>query len=284
MNNNFMKIDFKQYQEEYVHYIENQELDSELKSSFLKILNEKDLNKRMELWINLKISLNQIKNLYKLANPFYLGFGNPEADILFIGKEKAFNITNEPESFLNESVNNLAQWELINNEKDNLRFNPKNPVEYYKEKYNHKIKGNGTWGFYKMLTQKIKSKENLEDDKLFENCFTTEINHIPSKKTKNERLISIRKEFLQKDDFFKSFKYVIIGAKGSVNNEDIKDIFGDNPIETNDFNVGNNKRSSFNVDIFKYPQQRIILCNQLSGATGWNGPAIENLIKTIKND
>ena len=83
-----MNINLKYYQEEYIQYIKEQNIDEELKKQFTAILLENDLTKRLEMWDSIRIPLNQIKYLYKLANPFYVGFGNPESDILFIGKEK----------------------------------------------------------------------------------------------------------------------------------------------------------------------------------------------------
>jgi hypothetical protein len=279
-----MNIDLKYYQEEYILYIKEQNIDEELKKQFTAILLENDLTKRLEMWDSIRIPLNQIKYLYKLANPFYVGFGNPESDILFIGKEKAFNITQNPESFLNESINNLLQWEALT-EKKELNFNPKNPVSFYQMKYKHKIKGRDTWGFYKNLTEKLVSENDntlkLEDDTFFNYCFTTEINHIPSKKTSNEQSINQRVEFLKNEDFFKSFKYVIVGAKGSVSIDEIKNIFGQSSNETT-VELGNNKRTTFCIDILEYPKQKIILCNQLSGATGWTNEVLENLIEKIK--
>ncbi|WP_026725752.1 hypothetical protein [Flavobacterium sasangense] len=278
-----MNINLQHYQEQYIQYVKKQEIDEELKKQFIEILIEKKTAKRAEMWNSMRIPLNLIKYLHNLANPFYIGFGNPESDILFIGKEKAFNIINNPESFLNESINNLLHWEK-SNEKDEFSFNPKNPYMFYKTKYKHKIKGGETWGFYKNMTQKIVSKnENnieLKDDTFFNYCFTTEINHIPSKKTSNEKLINQRLDFLQKEDFFKSFKHVIIGAKGSVSKEEIKHIFGKSPIEISII-LGNNKRTTFSIDVFEYENQKIILCNQLSGATGWTNEVLEKLIETI---
>ena len=128
----------------------------------------------------------------------------------------------------------------------------------------------------------VKNENNIElkDNTFFNYCFTTEINHIPSKKTLNKKLINQRLDFLQKEDFFKSFKHVIIGTKGSVSKEEIKHIFGKSPIETSII-LGNNKRTTFSVDVFEYENQKIILCNQLSGATGWTNEVLENLIETI---
>ena len=51
--------------------------------------------------------------LIHLANPFFTGYRNPAADTLFLGTEKAFNMKEEPELFIHESVNSLLQWERI---------------------------------------------------------------------------------------------------------------------------------------------------------------------------
>lgn len=281
-----MKIDFEKYKKSYIDLIANKEndLEEKLKEDFMAILQEPNLNKRSEMWEKLRVPLNQIQNLKKLANPFYIGFGNPESDILFIGKEKAFNITANPRAFLNESINNIEQWNLLSKNKTlELEFNPQNPARFYIENYNHKIKGRDTWGFYKEITNKLLGK-NIDDSTLFENCFSTEINHIPSKKTKDLTSSKIRHEFLKSEDFYKTFKYVIIGAKGSVSIDKIQEIFNAKQIAS-DFEIGKNKTKTFSIDIFLNDNgHRIVLCNQLSGAAGWTNDALAQFIKKIKDE
>lgn len=281
-----MEIDFEKYKKSYVDFIANKEndLEEKLKEDFMDILQEPNLNIKSEMWEKLRVPLNQIQNLKKLANPFYIGFGNPESDILFIGKEKAFNITVNPRAFLNESINNIEQWCLLSEKKTlELEFNPQNPARFYIENYNHIIKGRDTWGFYKEITSKLLGK-NIDDSTLFENCFSTEINHIPSKKTKDLTSSKIRHEFLKSEDFYKTFRYVVIGAKGSVSIDRIQEIFNAKQIGF-DTEIGKNKTKTFSIDIFSNDKgQRIVLCNQLSGAAGWTKDALENLINKIKNE
>lgn len=279
-----MDIDLKNYQQNYLDYIIEvfiEPNESELKEQLIQILKEDNSEKRFEYWQNIKLTFNQLKSLYKAANPFYIGFGNPNSEILFIGKEKAFNIYESPELFFHESINNLKQWENIKNGKNNDVFNPQNPLEYHSKK-GYRINKQNTWGFYDNLTKSL-TNQTLHSNTFFDNCFTTEINHIPSKYSDSLRILKSRKELL-KETFFKNFKYVIIGAKGSVSEEEIKEIF--NVEEDNEKNIelGKNKKTTFSITSFKNENQKIILCNQLSGATGWTKEIIEKLILEIKNE
>lgn len=48
-------------------------------------------------------------NPKNLPNPYYIGFGNPEADILILGKEQAYNQEHYTQLFF-ESINNPTEW------------------------------------------------------------------------------------------------------------------------------------------------------------------------------
>ena len=291
MKNQFKKefIDLikNKYEEKYIAYLK--EIDNrKLSEKMIKLLEEKDLVKRLIKWENFEVKLSEIRDLKSLSNPFYIGFGNPNSDILFLGKEKAFDITNSPNLFFHESINNNKQWEEIieDNSCNDLVFNPLFPQLYHKVKNNHRIKARDTWGMYCEVVKGIKrnnpeirsNTENWEDN-FFNHCFTTEVNHIPSKYSSHFKSTLNRGELLR-EPFFKSFKYVIIGAIGSIEQKEIEKIFGsDLLIET--VEIGENKRGKIEIKVLKNESQKIILCNQLSGAAGWTTDAIKNLIAEI---
>ncbi|MFV7235167.1 hypothetical protein [Flavobacterium sp. ZB4R12] len=286
-NEEFIELINNRYEEKYIDYL-NKLPNNSLSEKMIKLLQEQDLTERLSKWNDFTLKLGEIKNLKYLSNPFYIGFGNPNAEILFLGKEKAFDIANSPDIFLHESINNNKHWEAIikkNNRYDSV-FNPLFPQLYHKEKNNHKIKARDTWGMYSQIVKGItendtitSSSDNL-DDNFFNHCFTTEVNHIPSKYSLHLKSQEDRKKLLQ-EPFYKRFKYVIIGAIGSINIDDIKNIFGsDLQIET--IEIGENKRRKIEIKILKNETQKIILCNQLSGAAGWTTDAIKNLITEIK--
>ena len=90
----------------YYEYVNQLKFDDEeLKKDFLELLQINEPLKREERWQKLKIRISNLKEASKLANPYYLGFGNPESDVLFIGKEKAFDIDKSPNLFLKERTN-----------------------------------------------------------------------------------------------------------------------------------------------------------------------------------
>ncbi|SHG41064.1 hypothetical protein SAMN05444396_11166 [Flavobacterium segetis] len=284
-------------EEKYIEYIlENDLINDELKAYFIDLLTVKDLSKRFQLWSELKIKLVDIKQIKQLANPYYIGFGNPDSDILFIGKEKAFDIMHSPELLFHESINNILQWKVISKneskstdslmhvEKDDnaLIFNPKAPQLYH----SGKITGRSTWGMYREIVSQIKllqkhivSKDY--DNNFFNDCFMTELNFKPSNYSEGHGLNNNRREFL-KNPFFKSFRYVIVGANAIIGEEALIEIFDCDSTFTK-INLEENRvgKKSKSISILTSNSQKVILCNQLSGAAGWTTLAIKDLVKKI---
>lgn len=283
-NDAFLEIINNKYEEKYIDYLNELE-NKPLSKRLVAILREKNLSKRLEMWKNFTIKLNEIKDVKYLSNPFYIGYGNPNAEILFLGKEKAIDVAGSPEIFFHESINNILQWEQLsigNDEDLKLEFNPLCPQSYHKEKNNHTIKKRDTWGMYAEIVKGISSNEEISHDNFFDYCFTTEVNFIPSKYSDHLKLHSERTELLQRQ-FYKNFKYVIIGAIGSIDTEKINEIFGD-CLKSEPLKIGENKSREIKITVFKNEDQKIILCNQLSGAAGWTTDAIKELIKEIKTN
>jgi hypothetical protein len=289
MKNEFVELIKNNGEEKYVAYLEKMP-EMELKGlskKIIDILQVKNLEERSKKWKDFEIKLSEIKNLHLLCNPYYIGYGNPNSEILFLGKEKAFDITNSPDLFLHESINNNIQWEcLIENCNTNLEFNPLFPQKYFGEKF--KIKHTHTWGMYHKLVKGITENPNISselgvlENNFFNHCFTTEVNHIPSKYSSNLKSIDPRKELLQ-HAFYKSFKYVIIGAIGAIDPIQIKEIFGD--LRTNEVQLNKEgSKKERKIEVFQNDTQKIILCNQLSGAAGWSNEEIANLINEIKEN
>ncbi len=283
-------------EEKYRTYIENinsykkdRPIDPVLKRDFIKLLESEQLDTREKLWESFNVNINSMSQIPVFANPYFLGFGNPGADILFIGKEKAFDIYKSPKSFFYESLNNTLQWKLIKEDKfdKNNIFDPRNPRKYHTKK----IKSIHTWGKYAQIISGAKTlnlKELLaeykpEQDSLFNHCFLTEINHIPSRYSNGHSLTQERKSLL-KDPFYKRFKNVVIGAKGYLKNSEIEEIFDVKLIKENEVIDSKGKLGNKNIviNLFKSTKQQVIYCQQLSGASGWTNEAIGNLAKLIK--
>jgi hypothetical protein len=284
MNEKFIELISNNYDDKYIEYLKELK-EKPVAKKMIEILKEDDLTKRLNKWNDLEVKLSEIKDLNILSNPYYIGYGNPNSEILFLGKEKAFSVTNNPDLFFHESINNNKQWELSASKDNstNLEFDPLIPTKYFKLKNsNFKIKKRTTWGMYcDLLKRKYSDELDISEDTFFQHCFTTEVNHKPSKTSKNETLDDRRLPILQ-NEFFKTFKYVIIGAINSIDKEGVKKIFGDDFIIDENKPIGKNKARSINITTFKNDRQKIILCNQLSGAAGWTEPAIQNLINEIR--
>ncbi|MFD0993168.1 hypothetical protein [Tenacibaculum geojense] len=116
-------------EKKYFEYIKNLELPLKAIEMMEILINEKDENKRVIIWSNLSNCLDE-KELKLLANPFYIGFGNPNSDFLFLGQEKAFDPKANKELLLLESINNNYYWDIVMNtkKKPNI-FNTPNHYE-----------------------------------------------------------------------------------------------------------------------------------------------------------
>lgn len=276
------------FDKEYLSYINDLNFTNfDLKKYFLELLNELSYTKRKEIWNN-KILKNRKFNdeLYKLSNPFYIGFGNPKSKILFIGKEKGFDLNEHKDLLFEESINNIYHWEKIirddliskPNEINKLfNFSPLFPLSY---NYKKPFRKSHTWYIYSKVL--AASENNLSDyesyfnksdykSSLFHKCFITEFNYVPSKYSKGlGEGINKRIKFL-KNDFFNKFKVIVVGARTYLNGKRFNKN-GDKIIEDT-FNVSFSE-NIFNPRIkskmFKSDNKIVILTSQLSGAAGWN--------------
>ncbi len=146
----FLKNLIKEFEKDnkYIQYLKKEGGYRFFPQNFFSLKTEQE---RLEAWGNIEVKLKDIKDFNKIANPYYIGFGNPEADLLIVGQEKAFNAFNNPELMLYESINNSFQWSKIVNNKGDLseiNFDPRNPRNHHKKGR----PGNHTWSKYSILT------------------------------------------------------------------------------------------------------------------------------------
>lgn len=170
------------------------------------------------------------KTKEKLPNPFYIGFGNPNSEILILGKEKGFDYKNNENQTFYESINNPKEWNHYI--KNDITFTLDKSYEnsgFYNNcfiPYLQKIKKSGhTWNKYGKLIQEIYPNEELENNLFLKKCFISEINHFPSKTSE----ISIynfqeRLNFL-KNDFYRKFKIIILACGNYLDRNKIEEIF-----------------------------------------------------------
>lgn len=290
MTSNKLQILAANFESKYKSYISKQNFtDIKLKNDFLELLENYSCLEREIIWDTLKTRIANDCEANKLANPYYIGFGNPNSSILFIGKEKAFNFSKSPDLFVKESINNTLHWQsieecydLLNHHNVNKKygFNPFFPKLYH----TRKLSSRHTWGLYSHIVAGINKlsndcfNESVDyDQSFFSKCFMTEINHIPSKYSNGLRMTEERKDLLT-SQFYKEFKTIIIGAKGYLTINEIKSLLNISA-DPNEIIVGKSKSRQIKIWKFVEAHKIIIYCNQLSGAAGWTNEAIENLIK-----
>lgn len=269
----------------YLKHIEKQNLSINVKNKMKLLMNEENDKLRVIMWKEIIEPLNE-KELALLVNPYFIGYGNPNSDFLFIGQEKAFDISTSQDLLLQESVNNNFQWKKIKEGTlTPLIFNPKFPRKYH----NHKLKRGHTWDFYSRVISpfyNLNQRELINETQIFSKsffnyCFVSEINDVPRKRNKKDIIKNERKKFL-KNSFYKTFKYVVIGASTSLGenpDEVIKEIF-DADLVKGDRLVGyygKKKPMKRTVSLYRSDKQSIILCNQLSGSAGWTDKHLDKL-------
>lgn len=192
-----------------------------------------------------------LKDLEYLQPRPFIGYGNPDADILIVGKEcaepeyldKHKKIVNpNHEKFIKH---NYEQWYKSFKERgftfgegepydfEHGKFHPINPfykLENKKQTKSIKVgRPSSTWYWYQRLIDKIKAgnaieyKSSLYVD-FFNHCFITELNDICrpnnndlSEQESKDTEIHIRQRFdwMRETNFFNQFKVVIL-ACGSI--------------------------------------------------------------------
>lgn len=201
------------------------------------------------------------KENFGQANPFYIGFGNPNSDLLILGKEKGFDIGNS-EQLNFESIKNPHEW---------LHY-LQNEIHYHKGKhyetskhyinaylpYSGKMKSGHTWNKYSKLTSELFNKPDLtENNSFFEFAFISEINHEPSRYSKiREFNFQTRIDFLNKH-FYKSFKTTILGCGNYLSKKTIEETFDVKFYE--DHSMPREK-----LILFRNGDRKLILTRQLS--------------------
>lgn len=277
----------------YIEYIKGLNIPSSLKNEIIHLLSLNDEIKRYNYWEKITQKIKDKTLINSLANPYYVGFGNPESEILILGQEKAFDSISSPELCFLESINNNFYWNKIINESYNPKlFDPRFPRAYHDSQ---KMKLSHTWSLYSKVLSPFYSKDSLESFKetrvleksFFNDCFISEINAIPSKTNKKNKITKQRKQFLS-NSFFRTFKYVVLAAQTSLSSkphEDVREIFEAELICENYVigNYGKNNSKEKKINIYKSNSQTIITCHQLSGLAGWKNDALEKFKYIFEN-
>lgn len=162
-------------------------------------------------------------------NPYYIGFGNPNARLLLIGQEKAIDDKKESGKIQMkvESADNPYQWKKLIEEKiTDLDYIFENPTPFRNPlfPYNGKPRKGNTWNQYQLFARTLFPTISDRPNSFLTQTFITEVNHrVSSKKTGNER--NAERVTFMTHDFFKSFPMTIIAAGDYLKSEEIENQF-----------------------------------------------------------
>ena len=222
----------------------------------------------------------------------YIGTGNPNADILIIGKESSVNDKNS-EQFKFELKDNFKNWQKKRNYNqddvpDFSTWDDYDPIFPYKgQKYNVSNSGTSrTWFTYQKLINFIFDTPNNKDINFHKKVFITEVNSTPSRKTVDADISSIdfRKDFILKSDFFQSFPIVIISGVGyfniSSNCNEIEKIFKVQYLEKK--LAGGKKSQPYWVHSSKVNQPNKLLINTYQLSIGISDDLLKEIANLIK--
>ncbi len=172
-----------------------------------------------------KIAFEKSEKLeIKKTNPYFIGFGNPNSEILILGQEKAINQDNLRQIEV-ESIENPKQWNKIVNENItdiDFKFYEdyffKNPLHPYSGKPS---KGN-TWNHYQKLLKLIYPELNETINSFMFKSFISEINHQVSPNRLGNQTDEERKSF-NSNKFYKEFKVTILAIGDYLNKNEIEE-------------------------------------------------------------
>lgn len=242
--------------------------------------------------------------------PFHLGLGNPDADILIVGSELAID-TNRPNPkelanggcttggyykrlFVNEAILNYYLWFCKVNGSvippNCCIQDPEFPASFC-HLYNDEKPWNGHyWAkisvligallgrMYDNKTEAAFFRTKDVNKSFFKHVFLTELHDIPSARSTphaNGTAIANKIDDLATIPFFRKFKRIVFACKTYLDDNlpDYKQ-----HIESKYGVTAKNQSAFRNIkDVFESPEQKIIVCSNLSGAAGWSNAELLEL-------
>ncbi len=219
----------------------------------------------------------------------YLGTGNPNSNILIIGKESAIDSVLNKEQYEREIVNNAIDWrrnlaedtkqELVNSWfGSNPSYNPLYPYKGQLNKIENKKTGRngGTsttfYNYQKLIDKLFNENQKSLNINFHEKCFITELNSATAEYSHlvnvEERNNSIEKrQDLLTHSFYQSFPIVIIAVGHYVRdfNIDIQNLFKVKfNAEIGTIPVSKTNYINLHYDDLANPSRIVIHTNQLS--------------------
>lgn len=168
------------------------------------------------------------------ASPYYLGFGNPNSNILIVGQEKAIHEGDQTQ-IRSESYENVKQWKyLIDNDINDIFYDfypNKEPINRFENPlypYKGKVRRGNTWNHYQKLVDFIleNSQKNQLDiyNGFLKKSFITEVN-FPTSKTQLGRVETSKKSAILRHTFYKDFDKIILACGDYLSYQEIEDIY-----------------------------------------------------------
>ena len=102
----------------YKKYIHNQNIEPEIKEQFEKMLKCNSYDERLAIWLRIVDEIS-FEDTLKISNPYFIGYGNPNAKTIIFGLENAIDLNPKKNKsvyrklFFEENLNNLHHWEEI---------------------------------------------------------------------------------------------------------------------------------------------------------------------------
>jgi hypothetical protein len=163
----------------------------------------------------------------QLPNPYFIGFGNPEAQILLVGKEKGFN-AKKPGQLFDESINNPSEWSYHIKKGNQYSINQyEGKSEHYLSSFHPylgKLSSGHTWTKYNKLLEFTQETE-LNNNGFLEHAFITEVNFRPSERSEIRRFRNSEREKFLAHPFYKSFEFVVLACGDYLGKQQIESIY-----------------------------------------------------------
>lgn len=264
---------------------------------FREALLQEDIPRRVELWDNALPTFADSPDghavLRQALSPYYLGFGNPSASILFVGQELAFNPVERPGLLFHENLNNLVYWREIlarnlleqpNLSHEMLPFSPLFPNAF------HRVSLPGhTWGVYAKIlapiarTGQADFRRLLEEsvdfhDSFFAHCFTTELHDVPARSHVASAL-SPERESLFSHAYFRHFPVTVIGSASLRKNPSVVERVFDVAHASELRPAG----GRIPISVFSAPGRQLFVTWQLSGSNRPSSAFLSALSDAMKD-
>lgn len=210
-------------------------------------------------------------------NPYYIGFGNPNAEILILGKEKGFDKEGNLEQLKCESINNPKEWKcyIDNHIKPNAEKICKSTSGYinaFKPYDITSIDSEGhTWRKYDKLLKNIYS----DIESFLCRSFISEVNYFPSKYSKIKRFNNEERIAFLSKEYYKSFPVIICACGNYLSKVQIEEIFNVK-FEKDESNT--NER----FVVYKSNDNKRILINTRQLSTNVSNKYLSKIAKEVK--